>query len=97
MSTLTARSAKLWRGIVLAMSIGSLVMVFQPFSMMVFALGCGLAFVSALVFNLMPFLQAGGEVRQVGRAAVIIIIAFFVMFALAILATYGYILYLQAK
>lgn len=97
MSVLTARSARLWRGVVLTMSIGSLVMVFQPFSMTVFALGCGLAFISALVFNLMPFLHAGGQVRQVGKAALIILIAFGVMFVLAIMATYGYILYLQAK
>ena len=95
--SLSAKSARFWRGVVLTMSVGSLVMVFQPFSMMVFALGCGLAFVSALVFNLMPFLQTGGEVRQVGKAALIILIAFGVMFALAILATHGYILYLQAK
>lgn len=97
MSTLTAKSARIWRGIVLTMSIGSLVMVFQPLSMIVFAFGCGLAFVSALVFNLMPFLQTGGEVRQIGKAAIIILIAFGVMFLLAILATYGYVLYLQAK
>lgn len=97
MKTLTAKSAKLWRSVILTTSIGSLILVFQPFSMGGFALGCGLAFFSALVFNLMPFLQAGGEIRQVGRAAIIIVIAFFVMFVLAILATYGYILYLQAK
>ncbi|EAR51908.1 hypothetical protein OG2516_16444 [Oceanicola granulosus HTCC2516] len=97
MNTLTAKSARFWRGVILAMSIASLVMVFQPFFMPVFALGCVLAFVSALVFNLMPFLQAGGQWRQVGRAALIICLVFAVVFALAIAATYGYVLYLQGK
>ena len=97
MNMFTAKSARMWRGVILTMSIGSLAMVFQPFSMTFFAFGCVLAFVSALFFNLMPFLQAGGEIHQVGRAAVIILIAFVVMFVLAILATYGYVLYLQAK
>ena len=97
MSTLTAKSARHWRGVILALSIGSLFMVFQPFSMPVFAIGCGLAFISALAFNLMPFLQAGGEVRRIRKAALIILIAFGLMFALAILATYGYVLYLQVK
>lgn len=97
MNTFSSRSARVWRGVVLTLSIGSLAMVFQPFSMTFFAAGCVLAFVSALVFNLMPFLQGGAQIHQVGKAAVIILIAFVVMFVLAILATYGYILYLQAK
>ena len=97
MSTLTAKSARFWRGVVLVMSIGSLLMVFQPFSMSIFAAGCVLAFIAALVFNLMPFLQAGGTWKQVRKAALIILIVFVVIFALAILATYGYVLYLQAK
>ena len=45
-------------------------MVFQPFSITVFALGCMLAFISALVFNLMPALEPGVSVRQVGRVAI---------------------------
>ena len=97
MKTLTAKSAKLWRSVILTTSISSLILVFQPFSMGGFALGCGLAFFSALVFNLMPFLQAGSTWKQVRKAAFIILIVFVVIFALAILATYGYVLYLQAK
>ena len=97
MTILTAKTARFLRGVVLTMSIASLFMVFQPFSMAVFAAGSILAFVAALVFNLMPFLQAGSTWQQVRKAALIILIAFVVIFALAILATYGYVLYLQAK
>lgn len=97
MSTLSAKSARFWRGVVLTLSISSLLMVFQPFSMSVFAAGCILAFVAALVFNLMPFLQAGGSWKQVRKASLIILIVFVVLFAVANLATYGYVLYLQAK
>jgi len=97
MSTLTAKSARFWRGVILTLSMGSLFMVFQPFSMTVFAAGCVLAFFAALIFNLMPFLQAGGSWKAVRKAALIIAIAFGVIFALALLATYGYVLYLQAK
>lgn len=97
MKTLTAKSARTWRGFLLTMSIGSLIMVFQPFSLVVFAVGCALAFVSALAFNLMPFLNSGTQARDIGKVALIIVIAFGVMFALAILAAYGYVLYLQAK
>lgn len=97
MTTLTATSAKFWRGVILTLSIGSLFMVFQPFSMTVFAVGCVVAFFAALIFNLMPYLQAGGSWKAVRKAALIILIAFFVIFALANLATYGYVLYLQAS
>ena len=97
MTGLSAQSAKIFRGGVLTLSIGSLVMVFQPFSITIFAVGCVLAFVAALVFNLMPFLQAGISPRQIANAALIILVAFGVIFALAILATYGYVLYLQAN
>ena len=97
MSVLSEKTARVWRGLILTVSIASLAMVFQPFSLTVFAFGCGLAFFSALVFNLMPYLEAGTQVRQVGKTALIIVIVFGVMFVLAILATYGYVLYLQAK
>lgn len=97
MTTLSSKYAAMWRGVILAMSIGSLVMVFQPFSITVFALGCMLAFISALVFNLMPALEPGVSVRQVGRVAITILIFFVAIVGFAILATYGYVLYLQAK
>ncbi len=97
MSTLSAKSATFSRGVVLTISVAALVMVFQPFSIIVFAIGCVLAFASALVFNLMPILQEGVRWALVGRAALIILAVFAVIFALAVAATYGYVLYLQAQ
>ena len=97
MNVLSVKTARVWRGVILTLSITSLAMVFQPFSLTVFAVGCGLAFVSALVFNLMPVLTSGTHFRRVGKAALIILTVFVVMFTVAILAAYGYVLYLQAK
>ncbi len=93
---MTDRSAATARGIILAMSLGSLVAVFQPFSHLLFQIGCVTAFVSAIVFNMMPFLTAGKSWRSLRQPAVTILTVLGVLIGLAVLSAWGYVLYLQS-
>lgn len=95
MTTLSEPTARFGRGLILTMSIGGLAMVFQPFSLALFSIGCGTVFLAAIAFNLMPVLQAGQPWPVVFRAARIILTVLAVMVSLAVLAAYLYVLYLQ--
>ncbi|WP_422050819.1 hypothetical protein [Shimia sp.] len=97
MTTLSKTAAARSRGLILAMSIGSLIAVFQPFSHVLFQVGCLTAFFSAILFNLMPFINAGQPLKSLRQPAVTILIVFLCLVGFAILSAWGYVLYLQAQ
>jgi quinol-cytochrome oxidoreductase complex cytochrome b subunit len=97
MKTLSVRNARLARGMILALSIGSLVAVFQPVSHLMFQIGVFTAFLSAILFNMMPFLNADQSMKSLRQPALTILIVFLCLVGFAILSAWGYVLYLQAK
>lgn len=97
MANLTKSGAALARGGILGLSIGSLIAVFQPFSHLLFQIGCVTAFLSAILFNMMPFLNAGQPVKSLRSPALTILIVFLCLVGFAILSAWGYVLYLQAQ
>ena len=97
MATLTQSKAKQLRGIILGLSIGSLVAVFQPFSHVLFQIGVFTAFLSAILFNMMPFISAGQSTKSLRSPAVTILVVFLCLVGFAILSAWGYVLYLQAQ
>ncbi|EEE35829.1 conserved hypothetical protein [Rhodobacteraceae bacterium KLH11] len=97
MATLSKTVAARARGIILALSIGSLIAVFQPVSHILFQIGCVTAFLSAILFNMMPFLNAGQPVKSLRQPALTILIVFLCLVGFAILSAWGYVLYLQAQ
>lgn len=94
---MTERSAAIARNTILALSIGSLIAVFQPVSHLLFQIGCATAFVAAIAFNMMPFLNAGNTWRSLRQPAIAILIILAVLIGFAILSALGYVLYLQSK
>ena len=50
---------------IIGLGILALVMIFQPFSLLIFSIGCGLVVLAALVNNLLPFAQPGKPLRKV--------------------------------
>lgn len=87
---LTPTSAKHARTAVLCFSIGSLFLVFQPFSMTLFSIGCVTIILSGLVFNVMPFLQAGTEISKIWRVLGTIFLILVIVFAIATLSAWAY-------
>ena len=59
-------------------------MIFQPFSLSLFTIGCGLVVFGALAFNLVPFCRPDVAWRQIGRVAMIVAIVLAVAAALGI-------------
>jgi hypothetical protein len=75
----------------------SLLFIFQPFSRGLFSAGCILVVVGGLAFNLIPLCESGRPARDLLRAAVIVVVVFLIVLALALLSAYLYGLYLKAQ
>lgn len=91
MSAATAKRAEL---AIIALCIGAVVMIFQPFSSTVFTAGCILVVVGGLAFNLVPLCTPGRTVAALIKGAGVVLAVFAVVIALALGSAYLYGLYL---
>jgi hypothetical protein len=82
---------------IIGVGVLALVLIFQPFSLVLFGIGCGLVVFAGLANNLLPLAQPGVPASTVIKAAVIVAVLFIVVTALSIGAAYLYGLYLQSR
>lgn len=75
---------------VIGLGIVALLMIFQPFSLPVFSVGCGLVVLAALANNLLPLAQPGTPARMVVFAAAVVALVFCSALIVAIVAAYLY-------
>lgn len=75
---------------IIGLGIVALVMIFQPFSLAVFSLGCGLVVLAALANNLLPLAQPGKPLLGVVRAALIVALILCSAILLAIVTAHLY-------
>jgi hypothetical protein len=75
---------------IIGLGVLALLMIFQPFDITIFALGCLLVVVAALANNLLPLAQPGVPKRSVVKAAMIIAMIFCIVLLVAIFAAYLY-------
>lgn len=75
---------------IIGLGIVALVMIFQPFSLLIFSIGCGLVVLAALANNLLPFAQAGKPLRKVIFAGLIVALVFCTALVVSIAAAYLY-------
>jgi hypothetical protein len=75
----------------------ALVLIFQPFSLTLYGVGCGLVVLAGLTNNLLPLCEPGRSVGSVVRIGLIVLAIFFVVASLAIGSAYLYGLYLAAN
>ncbi len=68
----------------------ALILIFQPISMALFGLGCGLVVLAALANNLLPLCEPGVAVRSLLKTALVIAVIFIVAVAISIGAAYLY-------
>ena len=73
----------------------SLVMIFQPFSQLLYSLGAGLVVLGGLAFNLVPLCEPGRPLKSVVRAGVIVLVILAVVVVLAITSAWLYGIYLS--
>jgi hypothetical protein len=94
---MSARQAKTVEYSIVAVSVLSLVLLFQPFSLALYSIGAGLVVLAGLAFNLVPLCTPGRTVASLVRAAVIIVIILFVVAALSMGSVELYAMYLTAR
>jgi hypothetical protein len=74
----------------IGLGILALALIFQPFSLALFGVGCALVVVAGLINNLLPLCQPGTSLRSLIVASVIVALAFFVIMLISITAAYLY-------
>ncbi len=71
---LSARAAKRIEYAIIALCCVALIMIFQPFSLGLFTVGCILVVVGGLAFNLVPLCRPGVRPRSLFKATGIILL-----------------------
>jgi len=91
MTPMTARQARRIEFGVIGLGVLALIMIFQPFSLVVFSVGCGLVVLAALVNNVLPFAQPGLPLRGVLFAGAVVALVFCLalLISIAAAALYG--------
>jgi hypothetical protein len=94
---LSVRQAKTIEYSIVAVSVLSLVLLFQPFSLALYSIGAGLVVLAGLAFNLVPLCTPGRMVASLVRSAAIIVIILLVVAALSMGSVELYAMYLTAR
>jgi hypothetical protein len=82
---------------IIGLGLVALVLIFQPFSLALFSIGCALVVLAGLINNLLPLCEPGVSKRTVIQAALIVALIFVVVTALAIGSAWLYGVYLAAQ
>ncbi len=82
---------------IIALGVSALIMIFQPFSLTFFSIGCVLVVIAGLSNNLLPVCKPEGTWRGFFRVALIILTIFVVVVAIAIGSAVLYGVYLRAQ
>lgn len=75
---------------IIGIGILALLMIFQPFSLMLFTVGSMLVVFAGLVNNLLPMAQPGVQVKSVITTAMVVAMIFCIVLLVAILAAHLY-------
>jgi hypothetical protein len=94
MSVAEARRAEF---AIIGLCILALVLIFQPFSLLLYGIGAGLVVLGGLAFNLVPLCRPGVPRASLIRAGVVVLALLLVVVALAIGSAWLYGLYLTAS
>jgi hypothetical protein len=75
---------------IIGLGVVALLMIFQPFNIQLFAIGCILVVVAGLTNNLLPLAQPGTPLRSVVTAAMVVAMIFCIVLLVAIVAAHLY-------
>ena len=75
---------------IIGLGLLALVLIFQPFSITLFAIGSGLVVLAGLINNLLPLAQPGVQVRAVVTVSLIIAMIFCIVLLVSISAAHFY-------
>ncbi len=75
---------------IIGLGVLALLMIFQPFNITLFAVGCMLVVLAGLANNLLPLAQPGVPMRSVVKAAMIVAMIFCIVVLVSIFAAHLY-------
>ncbi len=87
---MSARGALRLEYFIIALGILALIMIFQPFSITLYAVGGVLVILAGLVNNLLPLARPGVKVRSVVTVAMVVAMIFCIVLLVAIAAAHLY-------
>ena len=87
---MTARAALRLEFFIIGLGLFALVLIFQPFSLTLFAIGSGLVVLAGLVNNLLPLAQPGVPLRSVAVVALVVAMIFCIVLLVSIAAAHLY-------
>lgn len=93
---MTAFQARCLEYSIILLCVISILMIFQPFSMQLYSIGCVLVVIGALLFNLVPFCKPGVSARQIGKVILIVLVVLVVAALLGIGTAFLYVEYLES-
>jgi hypothetical protein len=94
--SLTALEAQRLEYSIIGLCVLALAFIFQPFSQLLFSIGCIGVVVGGLIFNLMPMCVAGSSYAKIAKTGLIVAIIFAVVVFLALASAWMYGIYLRA-
>jgi hypothetical protein len=94
---MTVGQAKAIEYAIVLVSVLSLILLFQPFSLTLYSIGAGLVVLAGLAFNLVPLCTPGRPLRSLLKGAVIIAIIFVIVTLLALGSALLYSWYLSVR
>ena len=75
---------------IIGLGLLALILIFQPFSLALFSIGCALVVVAGLVNNLLPLCEPGVRLGHVGLIALIVALIFLVVLLIAVTSAHLY-------
>ena len=75
---------------IIGLGLFALILIFQPFSLTLFAIGSGLVVLAGLINNLLPLAQPGVPVRSVVTVGMVVAMVFCIVLLVSITAAHLY-------
>ncbi len=87
---MTPKSALRLEYAIIGLGLFALILIFQPFSITLFSIGCMLVVLAGLVNNILPLAQPGVKVRSVITISMVVAMIFCIVLLVSIWAAYLY-------
>jgi hypothetical protein len=87
---MTPAAARKLEYTIIGLGVLALLMIFQPFNISIFAIGCMLVVLAGLTNNLLPLARPGVSMRSVVKAAMVVAMIFCIVLLVAIFVAYLY-------
>ena len=87
---MSAQTATLVEFAIIGIGVFALILIFQPFSLALFGVGCGLVVFAGLINNLLPLCQPGVPIRSLVNWGLIVAAIFIGLLIVAIVSAFLY-------